>query len=32
MSNKGPQTLSAFPVVRPEQWCGAFEVKIAAVN
>lgn len=31
-TNKGPQTLSAFPLVRPEQWCGAFETKIAQVN
>jgi hypothetical protein len=31
-SNKGPQTLSAFPIVRPEQWCGAFEPKISQVN
>jgi hypothetical protein len=31
-TNKGPQTLSAFPLVQPTQWCGAFETKIAAVN
>lgn len=31
-SNKGPMPLTAFPMVQPDQWCGAFEPKIENVN
>jgi len=31
-TNKGPQTLSAFPLVQPTQWCGEWKPKISQVN
>lgn len=31
-TNKGPLPIATSPIVRPEQWCGAFEPKTKLVN